>query len=61
MVPPFEKHALANELKPWGEFQRLVLEHILEIGLGDVACISDFVRVNGKVDVRLDKEDVVNL
>lgn len=59
-VPPLEEHALANELEPWGEEERVVFEHDLEVLLGDVFGGLDFVGVHVEVNVGLDEEDVVN-
>lgn len=55
MVPPFEKHALADELEPRRKFEGFFLEHILQIFLGNPARVSDFVGVDVEVDVGRDE------
>lgn len=60
MVPPFEEHALADELEPWRELQRFILEHSLEVLLRDPARISYFIRVDVEINIGLDEQDVVN-
>lgn len=60
MIPPFEKHALANELEPRCELEGFVLKHSFEVLLGDPARVSHFVRVNVEIYVGLDEEDVID-
>jgi hypothetical protein len=60
VVPPLVEHALADQLEPGGELERLVLEHGLEVLLRDESRIADFVGVDIQVNVSLDKQDVVN-
>lgn len=60
MVPPLIKHALTDEPEPRRELERWVLEHGLEVVLGDVAGVADFVGVDIEIDVRLNEEDVVD-
>jgi hypothetical protein len=61
VVPPLKQHALTNELEPWCELVRLVPEHVLELGSGNVFRIANLVRVDLQVDVGLDEQDVVDL
>lgn len=60
MAPPLEEHRLADQLEPWCELERLVLEHGLQIFLGHVAAVTNFIGVDVEIDVGLDEEDVVN-
>lgn len=60
MVPPLEEHCLADQLEPWCELERLVLEHGLQLVLGDKSAVSGFVGVDVEVDIGLDEKDVVN-
>jgi hypothetical protein len=58
--PPLEEHALANELEPWREQERIVLEHGFELVLGDVFGGLDFVGVLFEIDIGLDEEDIID-
>lgn len=58
--PPLKQHALANELEPRREQQRVVLEHGFELVFGDVLGGLYFVGVFFEIDVGLDKEDVID-
>lgn len=60
VVPPFVKHALADQFEPRCKLQRLVLKHGLEIVLGDIARVAHFIGVDVQVDIGLDEEDVIN-
>ena len=60
MFPPLKKHALADELEPWGECEGVVLEHGLEVLFRDVFGVADFVWVGVDVNVGLDEQDVVD-
>ena len=60
MAPPLEEHCLADQLEPWCELERLVLEHGFQLILGDEGAITDFVGVDVKIDIGLDEENVVN-
>jgi hypothetical protein len=55
VVPPFEQHAFANKLEPRCEFERLVLEHGLEVFLGDPSRVPSLVGVHIEIDVGLDE------
>lgn len=55
MIPPLKEHAFANEPEPWRERESLVLEHSLQVLLGDPARVSDFVSVDIEVDIGLDE------
>lgn len=61
VLPPFEQHCVAYQLEPWREFQRVVLEHCLQLALGNVFGVFDFVGVGRQVDIGLDEEYVVDL
>ena len=60
MLPPLEKHGLADELEPRGELQRRILKHLLELIGRHVLGGLDFVLVDVEVDVGLDEEDVID-
>ena len=60
IVPPFEQHGIANQLKPWREFKAAILEHCPQLFLRDVSRILDFIRVWVVVDIGFDHENVVN-
>ncbi len=60
MLPPLEKHGLADELEPRGKLQRGILKHLLELISGHVLGGLDFVLVDVEVDVGLDEEDVID-
>jgi hypothetical protein len=60
VVPPLVQHAFANELEPWCEFKRRILEHVPEVFLGDKSRITSFVWVNVEINVGLDEEDIVD-
>ena len=59
-LPPLEEHRVADELEPRGELQRRVVKELLELLGRDVLCGLNLVGAGVKVDIRLDKEDVVN-
>lgn len=60
MVPPFEKHALADQLEPRCEFKALILEHGLEVLLAHIARVSDLVGAGIEVHIRLEEENIVD-
>ena len=60
MLPPLEKHRVADELEPRGECEFRVIELLLELLRRNVCGRLDFIQVDVKVDVRLDEEDVVD-
>jgi hypothetical protein len=60
VIPPFEQHAFADEFEPRCEFERLVLEHGLEVFLRDPSRVPSLVGVHVQVDVGFDEQDVVN-
>ena len=60
VIPPFEKHGVADQFEPWSEFEAAVLEHCLELVLTHVLRILDFIRVAFIVDVGFDDEYVVD-
>lgn len=60
VAPPLEQHCFADQLEPRCEFERLVLEHGLQLILGNEGAVTDFVGVDVEVDVGLDEEDIVN-
>lgn len=60
MVPPFVKHALANELEPRRELEGGVFEHGLEVLLANVTRVTRFVGVDVQINVGLDKQDVID-
>jgi hypothetical protein len=61
VLPPLKEHRVTDELEPRSENQAWVIELLLEALGSDVLGISDLVLVDVKVDVSLDKENVVNL
>lgn len=60
MVPPLVEHALADQLEPRRELERLVREHGFQVFLRYVAGVSDFVGTGVDIDVGFDEEDVVD-
>jgi hypothetical protein len=60
VAPPLEEHCLADQFEPRCELERLVLEHGLQLVLGNERAVTDFVGVDVEVDIGLDEEDVVN-
>ena len=60
MLPPLEEHGVANELEPRSEDQLCIQKHGLELVGGDVAGIADLVEVWLKINIGLDKEDIVD-
>jgi hypothetical protein len=60
MTPPLEEHGLADQLEPRCELERLILEHSLQLILGDKGTVTDFIGVDVKIDIGLDEQDVVN-
>lgn len=60
MCPPVEQQRLADKLEPWCEDQARVFEHGLELVGSNVLDVAHFVGAWVEVDIRLDKEDVVN-
>ena len=60
ILPPFEKHRVADELEPGSELEFAVLEHLLELIGANVFRVTDFVRVHVKVNVGLDEKDVID-
>jgi hypothetical protein len=60
VVPPLIEHALANQLEPGGELERLVLEHGPKVLLRDESGIANLVGVDIQVNVGLDKKDIVD-
>jgi hypothetical protein len=60
VAPPLKKHRIADEFEPGCEFEIGLREHLLESLGGDIFGITDLVRVDVEIDLRLDEEDVVN-
>lgn len=60
MLPPLEKHGLADNLKPRGELQVGLRKHLLEFRGRDVSRVPDFVGVDVEVHFGLDKENIIN-
>lgn len=60
VLPPLKEHALTDKLEPGSESERVVLEHSLEIGIGNIFCSLDFVGVLVHIDIGLDEENVVD-
>lgn len=60
VAPPLEQHRVADQLKPGGELQVGLVEHGLQFLGIDVACIANFVRARRKINIRLNKQNVVN-
>lgn len=58
--PPFEKHSLTDELEPGRKDERLILEHLLQLLWGNVFRVLDFVRVDVKIDLTLEEQDVID-
>lgn len=60
MLPPLEKHRVADELEPGRELQARVLELLLQLFSRHILCGAHLVLVGIQVDVGLDEEDVVD-
>ena len=60
VLPPFKHHGLADQLEPWSELELVVLEHLLQLSLGDVLRSLHFVWIDFQVDVGLDEENVID-
>jgi hypothetical protein len=60
VVPPLVQHALADELKPRRELERGIPEHVLQVVLGYVTAVADFVGVDVGVHIGFYEEDVVD-
>lgn len=58
--PPFKEHRLADQLEPRCKLERLVLEHSFQLLRADEDAVTNFVRVDVKVDVSFNKENVVD-
>jgi hypothetical protein len=58
--PPLEEHALADELEPRREQERIVLEHCFELVFGNVFGGLYFVGVLLKINIGLDEENVID-
>ena len=60
VIPPFEKHGVADQFEPRSELEAAVLEHGLELILAHVLRILDFIRIGLVVDVGFDNEYIVD-